>query len=338
MRGGQINVFLSALPTMGPGALKGREDVGLYNTDKERSLFSPANSFWVNTADEASESGIGINTFFFPDQYTDVATIGALSSSTSGQSFFHPRFDPTRDRHGLQAELVRLLSADREIGYDATLRVRCSAGLRVQEHLGGFYQRASTDLELGCVNDQTAIGVTFRHDARLDEKEMAYVQVATLYTTASGDRRVRVCNLALGVTSLIGNVFRFADLDAVVTIFAKEGKSFSLLVIVFGNRRELSRGKWGNDYAGSNWRQLLINSRQPDAKQDAPRYQTEPHGEEQQGVVDVSPTLRCCCASGPSKLSLIARCSSSTHEANVSADSAGKHKDATSIYPLSDQK
>ena len=250
MRGGQINVFLSALPTMGPGALKGREDVGLYNTDKERSLFSPANSFWVNTADEASESGIGINTFFFPDQYTDVATIGALSSSTSGQSFFHPRFDPTRDRHGLQAELVRLLSADREIGYDATLRVRCSAGLRVQEHLGGFYQRASTDLELGCVNDQTAIGVTFRHDARLDEKEMAYVQVATLYTTASGERRVRVCNLALGVTSLIGNVFRFADLDAVVTIFAKEGKSFSLLVIVFGNRRELSRGKWENDYAG----------------------------------------------------------------------------------------
>jgi protein transport protein SEC24 len=231
LKGGQINLFLAALPTLGPGGLKAREDVGLYNTDKERSLSSPANPSWVETAESAAQCGVGINTFFFPDQYTDVASVGHLSAITSGESFFHPRFDATRDRWALQEELKRVISASptmsKEVAYDATLRVRCSAGLRVHEYLGNFYQRTMTDVELANVSERTALGVTMRYDSRLDEKELAYVQVATLYTTAAGERRVRLLNLSLHITSLIGNVFRFADLDGVVTIFAKEGDFLS---------------------------------------------------------------------------------------------------------------
>lgn len=188
----------------------------------------------MQTAEEAAQYGVGINTFFFPDQYTDVASVGHLSAVTSGESFFHPRFDATRDRYALQEELKRIIcaspAASKEIAYDATLRVRCSAGLRVHEYLGNFYQSTMTDVELANVTERTAVGVTMRYDSRLDEKDLAYIQAAMLYTTSAGERRVRVLNLSVHVTSLIGNVFRFADLDAIVTIFAKEGEYLILAV------------------------------------------------------------------------------------------------------------
>lgn len=51
------------------------------------------------------------------------------------------------------------------------------------------------------------------------------MQVAVLYTSPEGSRRVRVVNLALQVADLAGNVFRMADADAVVCHLTKEGAS-----------------------------------------------------------------------------------------------------------------
>jgi hypothetical protein len=44
-----------------------------------------ADPFWRTTAEELAESGVGVNIFFFPDQYTDVASVGVLSSTTGGE-------------------------------------------------------------------------------------------------------------------------------------------------------------------------------------------------------------------------------------------------------------
>lgn len=44
-----------------------------------------------------------------------------------------------------------------------------------------------------------------------------------------GQRRVRVCNVALQVAALAGNVFRFADMDTVVAIMMREGVLLSIL-------------------------------------------------------------------------------------------------------------
>jgi protein transport protein SEC24 len=45
-----------------------------------------------------------------------------------------------------------------------------------------------------------------------------------LYTARNGERRVRVLNLQVPVTTLVGNVFRYGDLDAVTTLLFKEGE------------------------------------------------------------------------------------------------------------------
>ena len=222
MFGGQVSLFLSGLPTLGPGKLNARDDPTIQNTDKERSLFTPADPFWRQAAEDLAEAGVGVNTFFFPETYTDVASVSILSGTTGGESFFHPKFQPVRDRSILHDEIRRALT--RETAYNATIRVRCSNGLRVAEHIGNFYQRSLTDLEFGTIDESKSFAAALRHEGqRLDERLPVYVQVAVLYTSSSGERRVRCLNLSLAVTSLIGNVFRFADLDAGVTVFIKDG-------------------------------------------------------------------------------------------------------------------
>ncbi|WWC65029.1 uncharacterized protein I303_107643 [Kwoniella dejecticola CBS 10117] len=220
MQGGQINLFVSGLIAHGAGSLQSREDPTIYNTDKEKTLFGPANNFWRELGDELSECGVGVNTFVFPEQYCDVASIGHLSATTGGETFFHPKFSPPRDRDLLHSEIGE--SIKREIGYNVSVRIRCSNGLRVSDHIGNFYQRSMTDLEFGVLDSKKSFVAVLKHEgARLDERQPAYVQVAILYTTAAGERKVRLLNMMFGVTGLIGNVFKFADQEAGVGVLLK---------------------------------------------------------------------------------------------------------------------
>lgn len=88
---------------------------------------------------------------------------------------------------------------------------------------GNFYESAANDLQFGTLDADKAIGILLDHAHTLDDRQYAFVQSAVLYTTAEGHRRVRVCNVALQVASLAGNVFRYADMDTVVSIMMREG-------------------------------------------------------------------------------------------------------------------
>jgi protein transport protein SEC24 len=72
-----------------------------------------------------------------------------------------------------------------------------------------------------------AISVTLEVTRKLDERELAFIQMALLYTTMKGERRVRVCNVAIPVVALPGSAFDNADMEVVVTHFAREGKHSS---------------------------------------------------------------------------------------------------------------
>ena len=218
--GGQLNLFLSTIPTVGPGKLKHREDTKLYGTDSEKNLFGVQDAFYRQLGEEFALAGVGLNAFFFPSQYIDVATIGHMAAETGGEVFFHPRFDPVRDGARVVAEVQRTIL--RETAYNVTMRIRCSTGLRVAKHFGNFHQHSLTDLELGTWDADKALTALIKHDGRLDESHEAYFQCAVLYTTATGERRVRVHTMAVPVTSALGNVFRYADMDSAVSFYAKE--------------------------------------------------------------------------------------------------------------------
>jgi protein transport protein SEC24 len=106
------------------------------------------------------------------------------------------------------------------------MKVRCSNGLQVSAYHGNFtHHTFGADLEFGVIDADKAIGVMFSYDGKLDPKLDAHFQSALLYTTASGERRVRCHNLVASVAESGGEAMKFVDQDAIVSIMAKEAAS-----------------------------------------------------------------------------------------------------------------
>ena len=80
------------------------------------------------------------------------------------------------------------------------------------------------DLDVGVagIDADSAFGVTFKHDDTLEDAQEACVQCALLYTTAFGERRIRVLTLGFKVTSSVASLFRYADLDALTNILMRQ--------------------------------------------------------------------------------------------------------------------
>lgn len=98
-------------------------------------------------------------------------------------------------------------------------------GLRPDRLTGKFHLPNPTTPTFGTLDADQAVSVSFTHSATLSVQEYACIQCAVLHTTTNGQRRVRVINLALQVTDLAGHVFRFADMDVVVTHLMRQCKS-----------------------------------------------------------------------------------------------------------------
>lgn len=190
-------------------------------TEKEKTLYEPQDYFWRKIAQDFVVAGISCDLYSFPTSYLDIATIGSLSAMTGGNCQWYPNFNAEKDGMAFVNDLFR--TTTRTFGYDALLRVRCSTGLRIEDHYGNFYMRNATDVELAGLDSQTTVAVTIKHDGKLEEKADASFQCALLYTTAQGQRRVRVLNMVVPCTEMIGTYFRFADMDATINLLAKQG-------------------------------------------------------------------------------------------------------------------
>lgn len=58
-------------------------------------------------------------------------------------------------------------------------------------------------------------------------------QCALLYTTITGERRIRVINLSLPCTSMLSNLFRSADLDSQFACMLKQGRCLCFVFVFF---------------------------------------------------------------------------------------------------------
>lgn len=241
--GGKIICSLASLPTLGPGRLFLRDKNDLHGMETEKKLFQTDHPGFRKLAGKMVEEGVGIDLFIAAPsgKYMDVATIGEcilrdgfirpakslisghLAAVSGGETFFYPNYVAPRDSLQLAREIKNTVT--RETGYQALMKVRCSNGLQVSSYHGNFLQHNfGADLEFGVIDADKSVGVMFSYDGKLDAKLDAHFQCALLYTTASGERRVRCTNTVAGVSEGAMEAMRFIDQDAVVGMMAKEGE------------------------------------------------------------------------------------------------------------------
>lgn len=83
----------------------------------------------------------------------------------------------------------------------------------------------TTDIELAAIDSDKGICVEVKHDDKLSEADGACVQAAILYTSVSGQRRLRVINLAFNVCTQLSDLFRNCELDVLINHLAKMGEN-----------------------------------------------------------------------------------------------------------------
>ncbi|CAI5722808.1 unnamed protein product [Hyaloperonospora brassicae] len=225
--GGRAVLLHAGAPRVGIGSVKREEVSGAYGTTKEVDLYTPENNnAYEALARKCAESHICVDVFSVANSFASLADVGRVCELTGGRVQYMPHFkkEQSSNRHHLTGMLQRLV--DRDCGYEAVLKVRCSAGLRVEHSYGNFFNArgnafTSDEMEFAVIDQDRSMCVTFAYDESLTEGTDAYIQAALLYTRSDGLRCVRVHNLALQVEPLLSNVFRFADLDATCSVWQR---------------------------------------------------------------------------------------------------------------------
>ncbi|XP_077535726.1 COPII coat complex component secretory 24CD isoform X2 [Haemaphysalis longicornis] len=236
---GKLFVMHTSLPIAdAPGKLKNRDDRKLLGTDKEKSVLTPQSPFYNQLGQECVAAGCCVDLFLFHNAYVDVATVGQVAKMTGGQVYKYTYFQSTADKalvqresnvQGLQEDVegARFLEDLRRdisqpTAFDAVMRVRTSTGIRPTDFYGNYYMANTTDVELAALDCNKCIAVEIKYDDKLSEEEGAFVQVALLYTTCGGQRRLRLHNLALATCSQMADMYRNCDLDTIVNVLSKQ--------------------------------------------------------------------------------------------------------------------
>ncbi|EGT48379.1 hypothetical protein CAEBREN_31846 [Caenorhabditis brenneri] len=219
-RAGKLIVFSTVLPTYdAPGKLKAKNDRSLLGTDKEKRALVPQEDSYTKLGEQCVKSGVTVDLFLFPNGFIDVATIGQLSAVTGGSIFKFQNFSAQKDGIRMLYELQRHVS--KKIAFDCIARVRTSTGIRPITFTGSFHMENSTDLEFATIDENKAFLTEIEHDDTLKDSA-ALIQTAVLYTSMTGQRRLRILNMCLPVTSDYHQVYRLADPEALTAFMLKQ--------------------------------------------------------------------------------------------------------------------
>ncbi|KAH7099784.1 CPII coat sec24 protein [Auriculariales sp. MPI-PUGE-AT-0066] len=219
--GGKMVVMSNSLPTLGAGALKPRDDAKLLGTPKESTLLKEGNSFYKTFAIECSRATISVDMFLFGSAYQDVASLTCLPHYTSGATFFYPGFSAARPEDALKfaTEFSGYLSSP--VGLEALTRVRTSRGIHLQAFHGNFFLRSTDLLAMPAVPEDQSYMIELEIDETITSPFIV-MQCGILYTTALGERRIRVTTLALPTTSNLSEVYASADQIALTSYLANK--------------------------------------------------------------------------------------------------------------------
>ncbi|KAK8725210.1 hypothetical protein OTU49_010755 [Cherax quadricarinatus] len=219
--GGRITLMTTTLPSVGPGALKAREDPN-QRAGKDIQNMGPATDFYKKLSLDCSGQQIAVDLFTLNSQYVDLATLTGVSKFSGGCIHHFPNFHVTRNPASVNpfmSCLTRYIT--RKIGFEAVMRIRATRGLAITNFHGNFFVRSTDLLSLPNINPDAGFGMQVNIEESLHNIRTACFQAALLYTSSKGERRIRVHTLCLPVSPNMHEVITAVDQQAVIGLLAK---------------------------------------------------------------------------------------------------------------------
>ena len=227
--GGKLLVFQSCLPTLGAGRLINRDDTrASTDSSKEHLLRGPVDGFFKKTSAECSRLQICVDLYSIAAPFSDLASMCVLCKYTGGEMRHYPGFTLEKDGVKYGKELMNNLT--RYTAWEAVCRVRCSRGFRICAFNGHFFIRSMDLLALPATDGDKAYGVHIAHDEVVPSTNISYLQCALLYTSAEGERRIRVHTMAVPVVTDVAEMYRAVDAGAMGAFMARLGAERTLSV------------------------------------------------------------------------------------------------------------
>ncbi|KAK6464420.1 protein transport protein SEC24 [Scheffersomyces coipomensis] len=209
--GGKLICFAASLPNIGEGKLTNRDEIG-------KTLLSCADNFYKSFVAECNSCQITVDLFLSSSGYQDVATLSNLPRYTAGQTHYYPAWTSAEfeDVTKLSEEVSDHLSQD--IGLEAVLRVRGSTGFRMNSFYGNFFNRSSDLCSFPTFPRDQSYTIEISIEDNIT-KPVVYFQAAILHSTSTGERRIRVLNLALPSSNKLNDIYPSADQLAITNFF-----------------------------------------------------------------------------------------------------------------------
>ncbi|CAD2213430.1 protein transport protein SEC24 [Angomonas deanei] len=203
--GGKIISSICSIPSNGEGKLKQRFDMGsLSGKPNEYTVCSVGNDWYKQRALVCSSCNISFDLVAGGTDDLDLATISPLCRYTSGNIV---RASPA-NMSGM-TEQVQLM-IERAVAFDSVFRVRSSNGVVIQNFYGHCHVKEPDLLSLPIATTDSTYGIELKipHDYLL---KFVYLQFASVYTTPSQERRIRVHTVQLRVSQNPTDVINSID-------------------------------------------------------------------------------------------------------------------------------
>lgn len=99
-----------------------------------------------------------------------------------------------------------------------------AAGMRFSTYHGHFMLRSSDLMALPAVDCDKAFAMELMLEDSLLSTQTVYLQVALLYTSSTGERRIRIHTMAAPVVNELSELYRAADVGAIASLLSRLGE------------------------------------------------------------------------------------------------------------------
>ncbi|KAF8822533.1 Sec23/Sec24 trunk domain-containing protein, partial [Cardiosporidium cionae] len=237
--GGVIVMLIASMPDVGIGAYSHIKEEGK-SFDELQQV-----PFYKEIMKKCQKQAISVDYMCFPirNSAMNLYSMGWISRQTGGKVIYTRNFNWNRDYDKFYYDIHRSLF--RPSGFDVTLKLRCSKGISVSKLYSSFQGSeilySYSSFKIPRLDGDTALFFDLKLEEALTDIKHAFFQCACLYTHFSGKRYIRVQTLALPIASSLSTIFRYADIDSVVSLVLRRAAT------------DVLKGK-------SSWKETLITA------------------------------------------------------------------------------